>query len=368
MSHKQSNKLTLLGALPPPIFGLSAVNAAVQDALLDDHADIIVINTSAKGLNRSLLFRLLRFPVMLKALLLMGFRPALTHSTLYMSLSGGWGQFYECLFLLFARARRMRIIIHHHSFAYLTQPSRLTWLVTRLAGRQCLHIALCPGMATTLQNYYSAVQRVVVLSNTVFINAQSLPSALPHKQLKTIGFISNISAEKGILTFLDIAQACEQEDLPVSALIAGPYESDPIRLQVENHIHSLSSVRAIGPQYGDDKARFFAQIDVLIFPTNYKNEAEPLILYEAMENGIPVITYGRGCIADRLSGGAGLVIDPEADFITPALNKIRQWLTSPDDFQRACEDARQQITTIRQENTITWEALKRTMITQDEWK
>ncbi len=39
----------------------------------------------------------------------------------------------------------------------------------------------------------------------------------------------------------------------------------------------------LGPIYGDAKTAFYGNLDVLLFPSNYVNEAEPLVIHEACE-------------------------------------------------------------------------------------
>ena len=48
-----------------------------------------------------------------------------------------------------------------------------------------------------------------------------------------------------------------------------------------------------------------------VFPTNYANEAEPLVIYEAMRQGVHVIACDRGSIAEMLCNGAGLAFSSE---------------------------------------------------------
>ncbi len=48
-----------------------------------------------------------------------------------------------------------------------------------------------------------------------------------------------------------------------------------------------------------------------MFPTNYANEAEPLVIYEAMRQGVHVIACDRGAIAEMLRNGGGLAFTRE---------------------------------------------------------
>ena len=73
----------------------------------------MVVDVAADTLRRSVLGRLRRLPRVIGGWLRVLSEPGLSGGTLYMSLSGGWGQVYEIPFVLLAKLRRMRIVLHH---------------------------------------------------------------------------------------------------------------------------------------------------------------------------------------------------------------------------------------------------------------
>lgn len=106
----------LVGAFPPPIHGMAAVNAIVKDALFLRGNRPVAINVAARNLERSLSARLGRLPKIVGGLLAFATARGLRGGTLYMSVSGGTGQVYEAIFALLGRMRGMRLFLHHHSF------------------------------------------------------------------------------------------------------------------------------------------------------------------------------------------------------------------------------------------------------------
>ena len=56
-----------------------------------------------------------------------------------------------------------------------------------------------------------------------------------------------------------------------------------------------------GTRYGRDKIAYFESADIFVFPTYYHNEAFPLVILEAMQFGLPVISTREGGIADMIS-------------------------------------------------------------------
>jgi glycosyltransferase involved in cell wall biosynthesis len=344
---------------------MAAVNMAVWQRLRRVDAEkILIIDLAAASLDRSFWSRLGRLPRVVRGLGTILFSRRLCGSTLYMSVSGGFGQVYEVFFLLLARLRRMRVYLHHHSFAYLDQQSWLTWMLGAVAGSTCTHITLSSGMAARLQAQYSCVHRVLPLSNTVFFADCGLRSA-PRSRLKTIGFISNISAEKGVFEFLDLVALCEEAGLHLKARLAGPFQDSETESKVRQQLEKLHTVEYVGPQYGDDKKLFFDSIDALIFPTRYINEAEPLIIHEAMQRALPVIAYGRGCIPEILDSPCGLAIDSAVPFASAALVQIKQWVDSPDLYRAASRLASERYVAAYLENMDRWQDLLREILGDD---
>ena len=81
-------------------------------------------------------------------------------------------------------------------------------------------------------------------------------------------------------------------------------------------------------------------MDAFVFPTKYNNEAEPLVVWEALAAGIPVIAYDRGCI-QRQVALAGKIIPKENDFVTDSLTVLHEWMIHPAIYRNiariACE-------------------------------
>lgn len=51
-----------------------------------------------------------------------------------------------------------------------------------------------------------------------------------------------------------------------------------------------------GRRYGTDKEFFLRNTDIFVFPTYYSNECFPLVLIEAMQQGLPCISTVEGGI------------------------------------------------------------------------
>lgn len=57
-------------------------------------------------------------------------------------------------------------------------------------------------------------------------------------------------------------------------------------------------VNYLGPKYGEEKKIFLYNADIFVFPTYYFNECFSLVLLEAMQYKLPIITSDEGGIPD----------------------------------------------------------------------
>ena len=93
--------------------------------------------------------------------------------------------------------------------------------------------------------------------------------------MNTIGFLSNISIEKGIDVFFELVAELQDKGCNTSILIAGLFHDNNVKKFVLSQISRNRSINYLGPVYGGKKIEFFNNIDLLVLPS--RNEAEPLV-------------------------------------------------------------------------------------------
>lgn len=333
--------VVMVGAFPPPLHGMAAANAAMRSRLMREGCAVFVVDIANRSLGRSFWVRATRAGRVARGLFNFLRIPRDQGRTLYMSISGGLGQWYECAFAALARVRHQPLFLHHHNYSYLDHGFFVTRLLVTLAGPEATHVVLSPGMGRKLERAYPGATKLFHLSNSGLLDVETAGVPVGRKKLETIGFLANITAEKGVFEFFRLARAIEKADLPVHILLAGPYQDDRIEARVRRLLEQTGSVEYIGPQYGAEKRAFLERVDVLVFPTRYANEAEPLVVHEALAYSAPVIAFARGAIGEVLSGGCGRPIDPQSDFTKEAMDQLKSWLKDPASFQRASKFAGQ---------------------------
>ena len=80
-------------------------------------------------------------------------------------------------------------------------------------------------------------------------------------------------------------------------------------------------VHAFGGMYGQEKAKYFSQADAFVHPTN--NDCFPLVLLEAMQQSLPIISTREGGIPDIVDEKVGILINK---FDSYALADVMQYL------------------------------------------
>lgn len=347
--------LGIVGPQPPPRHGVSNVNEAMARYQTSVGIRVALFNTSPSSLRRTPAVRLGRLLRVARAgALAWIFALRNRGATLYFSLSGGWGLIYEASIVAGARFMGAAVIVHHHSFRYLDNAFWPLSVLERAAGPRATHVVLGDRMGELLRQRCPGVGEVVVLSNAVFVPGVSAGAP---RALGTVGYLANLSWEKGLQQVIDTAELCNERGLPLQFVVAGPFEDPGVEAAFRSRSAGIPNLRHIGPVYGAEKARFFGEIDLFIFPTLYQHEAEPLVVLEALSHGRPVIAYARGCIPALLGSGGGRAVPVTNPFPGAAADWIAGWAADGAAFHEESRLAFQRFTGLRRESALALDRL-----------
>lgn len=317
-SNAVAKCVAFVGPLPPPVHGCSNVCASMLD-LLRARMTVAIFDRAPIAGRKFLsimrhLIRLLEYP---RACV------ADRSGILYLALSGGHGQLIDAGYLLISKLFNRRVFVHHHSFAYVNRPSLLSKCVFSLVRKET-HVVLSQQMGSKLCRLYGLEKAsVAVVSNAAFYEA--MPTDRPvdtggDSMPLRLGFISNITFEKGFVEFFEIVKCLRGRGIQFKARMAGPLAPEA-QNAFRRLLAEVPSVEYVGPLYGEAKEQFYQQLDILLFPTQYENEAEPLVVYEAMRQGVYVIACDRGAISEMLLNGAGVALQRDS-FVASATAHI----------------------------------------------
>jgi glycosyltransferase involved in cell wall biosynthesis len=285
------------------------------DAICRDGHDVRVLGT-ATTVRSPLLHHGIRLFAHLRALaaLIKGRRKRI--EAVYMAIDGGAGIYYQILLISVARILTVPLLLHHHSFSYLTRYRRRAAVLFSLSGSHSAHVALCDRMAALMHEHYKPSGEVVVSSNMALLATenkwqQSRDEAPPAGDL-IVGHLSNLSAEKGLSLVLASFRYMADQLPDLKFRLAGSC-SDPRGLE---DIRSCAGALGEAFEYRggispSEVPGFLRSIDLFIFPSRYVNEAEPLVVAEAMLCGARVVALDVGCLRAQV-GLNGVVVSEES--------------------------------------------------------
>ncbi|MDC7786710.1 glycosyltransferase family 4 protein [Rhodoplanes sp. TEM] len=316
MKRSRAMPIALVAPFAPPLTGQTAYSAHLRDLLGPAGVEVLALpgrddRDGLRGYRDKLLAaigvmgRLLRGP---------------RREAMVVVLDGGLGLLLDAACVLVARLRGTRTIaLSHHSFAYVNRgslPMRL--LVMAAPRRRTVHLFLCGAMRDGFVARYGEV-RSHILPNAAAVATGPVPGVRDAARFR-LGYLSNITFEKGIRGCIALVEALLARGADVEAVIAGPAGSDAVAAYLDAAAARFPGrITWIGPVYGADKDRFLSGLSLLVFPTDYVNEAQPTVLLEALAHGVPVATVARGCIAGDMAGSGSLVARSAAIFVDEAV-------------------------------------------------
>jgi glycosyltransferase involved in cell wall biosynthesis len=342
------SSICLIGNFPPAPSGQAWVNESYRRLLATSGARVSVIDLSPRPGSLTLARRLGRLPRAIVGLVRFAYLVVRGRAkSVYIGVAGGYGQLYDIAFVATSRLGKSRLFLHHDSYAYLDRPKPVAAILMNLAGSGAVHIVLCDDMANRLATLYRSAGETVVISNATNTERPTTLSTA-RRQLRSIGFIGFLSRAKGVLEFLDVAERICRSHPDLRALLAGPIADPSLQPILTERLRKAPWVDYVGPVYGDDKSRFFNQVDVLVFPTRYINEADPRVVIEALAHGTAVVALNRGCVNATLSGGGGACIPDSQDFVQATTDLLGGWLADAAAFSAVSLRALENYRTLRE--------------------
>jgi glycosyltransferase involved in cell wall biosynthesis len=316
---------------PPPVNGMSLFTKKVVD-LLSPHLETQLINLSfgQYTLKRStrLIKKLLLFLTAIPKIIL---QPKRNIDYIYIPLDARLGLYYSLVFVLLARLRKYRIILHHHVYNYINKYDIRVAILNRLIGKGGTHIVHCNQMKQDYIRTYTIKNNFIILPPTVIQKDSLYPRSLKRNKKFTIGLLSNLTPEKGVVLALKTFDLLLESGRDVRMILAGPIINKRINVIVNKFIIKWPDrFEYRGFVYGIKKSQFFFDIDIFLFPTLYEAESWGIVLEEALNAGCPVITTRRGCIPWVVRDGCGIIVQPWQSYSDIAIKHICNWM---DDYK-----------------------------------
>ena len=232
------------------------------------------------------------------------------------------------------RDQRIVAVVHWGNFHSLFESGMMSATARRLVDRVDKFVFLSQGLSNQCAPAIPEEKRVVI-PNTID-DATVLPQKdVAAKRRERAGrdklnvlFVGHMMPSKGYLDTLEAVQLLATRSVPVETHFAGgwmkPADREAFLTRVASHNleHIVFHHGAVSDR--QTMRALHRNADVLVLPTWYRNEAQPLVIIEALNAGTPVISTPYRTIPDMVENGAeGYLVpprDPEA--IAEALQKL----------------------------------------------
>lgn len=292
--------VVVIGPFPPPVHGMSK-NLKIVTEDLEALVAVAKFDTSPASLVRGINYHYSKIKKYISNIIRLSYIKSI--NSVYMPPDGAFGAWYSLGYVAFVYGKTNVIFLHHRSFNYINNSALPYVLLNKFFGKKIINIFLCDCMATGYFEKYKKYNDYYVLSNVVHV-LNNKPER--SDTVDSICYLSNISEEKGIVRVIDAFKLLKSNGFNFKLKIGGKFEDKIIEKYVLDEINKDNSIIYCG--FISDKKKFFSNCFAMFFPTDYRNEAQPNVIFESVSYGVPVFSVDRGCISSDLSGSMGFVV------------------------------------------------------------
>jgi glycosyltransferase involved in cell wall biosynthesis len=313
-----TKKILFIVQLPPPLHGASIMNNhVVNSELIKSNFTVDLINLQFAGsLNQLKKFSLKKF---FKAFLYcftiiqrsLFKKPDLVYFTLVPT---GYAFYRDAIYVFILKLFKNKIVFHLHGKGIKDniKNSVIKKSIYKQVFKNTKVICLSQRLASDIGDVYRALPYIV--PNGIQIQRDSNKEVFARDaNVSQILFLSNYIRDKGILTIIDALAILKSHGYIFNARLVGA----PVDLTIEflkqqiNNLDLSGCIQITGPLFGNEKETEFRNADIFCFPTH--NDAFPLVILEAMQFSLPVVSTFEGGIPD-------MVVEGETGFLVEAQN------------------------------------------------
>ena len=253
----------------------------------------------------------------------------------------GMGFLKDAPFVLLCKLFGRRVVIHQHNkgmsrcvdkqpYKWLfplvyknTKVILLSWFlypdIEKVVNRE--QVLICPNGISALN------EDVTPSASLVPLKEGQCSTNCTNKEVPRLLFLSNLIPSKGVYVLLDACKILRERNLQFVCDFVGGETKEINRATFEAavKVRGLDDVVYYhGPKYGEEKECYWQNANIFVFPTFYYNECFPLVLLEAMQWGLPLVSSDEGGIPDVVKNGEnGFVCErKDPNSLAVALEKL----------------------------------------------
>ncbi len=299
-------KILFILHYPPPVHGAANVGLQIKESkIINETFNCTYINLGTsktiEEIGKRRVVKIFRYLKILGQILknMIFNRPDLC----YFSMTAKCAPFYKDASLAFVvKMFRVKVIYHFHNKGVsVNQNLFFDDKLYRFIFKNSKVILLSKYLYPDVKKYVDKNQVYFCSNGIAEMNVKKI-NTVKTKTVELL-FLSNLIISKGIFVMLEACKILQQKEIPFRCTFVGgngdlngqEFQSEIDKLNLNNHVVYL------GKKYGDEKEKIFADSDIFVHPT--LNDCFPLVLLEAMQSSLPVVSTHEGGIPDILEEG-----------------------------------------------------------------
>ena len=235
------------------------------------------------------------------------------------------------------RRLKLPVVYHWHNPPialnnFLTPPNQMkgmlkrlvSGLIARITDRRVIsrHISMSREISHLLvKNRWTEEKKITFLPNGVSINvSESSATETKTMGVPVIGTVSNFRPQKDHATLIQAFSILCESGIESELWLVGDGPTRPGIEHLANELDVAQKVRFVGTV--PNPAEMYCQFDIFALSTHY--EGHPLVILEAMSNGLPIVATRISSIPETITHEVnGLLVNPQdPQDLAEALKKI----------------------------------------------
>lgn len=342
-------KILFLIHYPPPVHGVAVCGGIIKASkLINDSFECQYINlgTSVKvdDIGKKSIRKLFNYFSLVNRQIftLISFRPELCYFTPY-SFGPAFYKDFPLIFL--AKLFRIKCVLHYHNKGISKRQDKLFDNILYRYALRNTDIILLSGLLYYDIQKYIPEKEIHYCANGLPDNASQhkIPlrdNSLPdNKKTVQLLFLSNLIKSKGVYVLLSACRLLKNEHLDFHCTFAGDIGDINVSdflAEVKNlEIEDVISYR--GKVSGEIKDNLLTHSDVFVHPSS--NDCMPLVLIEAMQFSLPIVSTFEGAIPDLVEDRVTGFLIPQNDAITLTFAQRIEMLIKDSSLRKRMGDA-----------------------------
>ena len=316
------NKVLFILHFPPPVHGSAVVGGYIKESNIINKAftcryinlgtSVTIEDIGRKGFRKLFRYLSLIWKVTKK---LFAFNPDLCYLTIN---SKGKGFYKDALIVLIVKIFGVKPVYHFHNKGVEERKDFFfDNLLYRIVFKNADVILLSNFLYPDISKYVPE-RRVHYCPNGIQENknierrAESVERKEGGEPVELL-FLSHLIKSKGVIVLIEACGILRDKGVHFHCIIAGG-DAELTQQEVQDVITTKelsSSITVAGPVYGEEKMNLMCAADIFVLPSF--NDCLPLIILEAMQYSLPVVSTFEGAIPEVVEDGITGFLVPQKD-------------------------------------------------------